>query len=531
MTMSKFTKLKQTCCMLLTMVLFTLHSTAQPLVHPKLQDSIVTKDGNVMVRLIDRRQNYSREAGTYDPDINSPKSVNIHPNGNKYYVNSLEGCSTICYDFTNRNKIKVIHHVFDEQRDSALWSKPCGLFEWKHYSRNTNTFSGKPVESTFSHNGRYLWVPYYRRSFDINAQDPSAVAIIDTETDSIIRLMETGPLPKMITTSPDGKIVAISLWGNNTVGLIDIASDNPKDWKYISKLVVDHELQLNYPLNVSVDRDNGSGYALRGTVFTPDNKYLLVGCMGGGGGIAVIDIERREYLGRVLGLMSNVRHLVLSNGYLYLSINGGGAVQRCKLSDFLAAAGQMKDHVAHFSQWETVKVGTGARTIGITANGRYIFAACNNVSKLFVVDTQSMSVIGSIDADSYPVGLDISSDGRFVFLTSQGRANGGGNCVDIFEVRYNVDMSERFCVACGAKLDPAKPKCPKCELDLLAASCGTLQVEEEEQAAFGEQSAEQVQADCDEAANGTYLTAGIVIGGIALLGAGTMFFKSRKNKS
>lgn len=48
----------------------------------------------------------------------------------------------------------------------------------------------------FSHRGRYLWVPYYRRSFDINAQDPSAVAVIDTRTDSIVRMFETGPLPK-----------------------------------------------------------------------------------------------------------------------------------------------------------------------------------------------------------------------------------------------------------------------------------------------------------------------------------------------
>lgn len=56
--------------------------------------------------------------------------------------------------------------------------------------------------------------------------------------------------------------------------------------------------------------------------------------MGGGGGIAVIDIERQQYLGRVLGMWSNVRHLVISHGFLYLSINGAGVVQRIKLSDF-----------------------------------------------------------------------------------------------------------------------------------------------------------------------------------------------------
>lgn len=511
--------------------LLAVASWAQPLVHPKLGEQMVSSDSNVIVRLIDKKQHFA--AGeTYDEDINSPKSVNIHPNGKKYYVNSLEGASTICYDFTNNKKIKVIKHVFDAQKDSALWSQPSGLFPWHHYQSNQNTFFGKPVESTFSHGGRYLWVPYYRRSFDINAQDPSAVAIIDTKSDSIIHMMETGPLPKMITTSPDGKIVAISHWGDNTVGLIDIASDNPADWKYLCMLVVDHQLQLNYPLNVAVDRDNGSGYALRGTVFTPDNKYLLVGCMGGDGGIAVIDIPTRTYLGRVLGMMPNVRHLVLSNGYLYLSINGGGAVQRCKLSAFLAAAQKMENHKVSFKEWETVKVGTGARTIAITPNGRYIFAACNNVSKLYVVDTRSLSVIGSLDADSYPVGLDISSDGRYVFTTSQGRTGGGGNCVDIFEITYKEDMSERFCIACGAKLSSASKKCPKCNLDITAASGGAIRPKQDDNLLALSDSVNAT-PQSEEAHEKSGFAMGVAAGfitGVAGIGLG-WYLKNKKNKA
>ena len=404
-------------------------------VHPKLGTSVRTTDGKLTVTLKNKKQAYMAKCDTYDSAINSPKSVNIHPSGKKFYVNSLEGASTVCYDFESGRRLSVIKHVFNGTKDAALWSKPSGLFPWKHYTQNVNTFYGKPVESTFSHKGRYLWVPYYRRSFDINAQDPSAVAVIDTRNDRIIRLMETGPLPKMIATSPDGTLIAISHWGDNTVGLIDISSDKPSDWKYVCKLVVDYQLKLNFPLNVSVDRDNGSGYALRGTVFTPDNKYLFVGCMGGGGGIAVIDIPKRKYLGRILGMCDNVRHLVLSSGYLYLSINGAGLVQRTSLKNFIKSIESIKGKVGYCRSWETVKVGKGARTICLTPNGRYLFAACNNVSKLYIVDTQKMKVIGQIDADSYPVGLDISSDGRYVLMTSQGRSQVGGNCVDIFEVK------------------------------------------------------------------------------------------------
>lgn len=423
----------------LSAVLITLLAAicqAQSIVHPKVGTTVTSDNGKITLTLYAKKQNYGGDAATRDTDINSPKSINVHPSGKKYYVNSLEGGTTIAYDFATNKKIKVIKHTFTGN-ETNLWSQPSGLYEFTHYTnRDVNQFFGKPVESCFSHNGRYLWVPYYRRSFDINAQDPSAVAIIDTEKDVIIRLMETGPLPKMIATSPDGRYIAVSCWGNNTVGLIDISSNNPKDWKYKACLIVDYKLNLNFSTTTPVDRDNGSGYALRGTVFTPDNKYLLVGCMGGGGGIAVIDIPSMTYLGRIHGMMDNVRHLVLKNGYLYLSINAAGYVQKIPLKTFLSAIPKIKNKKGTVSGWKNCKVGTGARTIELSPHGKYIFAACNNASSLYVVDADKMEVLTHINVDSYPVGLDVSKDGKYVFVTSQGRSNGGGNAVNIYKVDY-----------------------------------------------------------------------------------------------
>ncbi len=411
---------------------------APPIVHPKLGTKIETD--SITVELVGRKQNYAPGVKeTADKDINSPKSVNIHPSGKKYYVNSLEGGTTVVFNFETNQKITTIHHRFT-QKDAHLWAKPCGLFPFTHYTKNLNTFMGKPVESTFSHNGRYLWVPYYRRSFDINAQDPSAMAVIDTKSDSIVRLFETGPLPKMIATSPDNHYIAVTHWGDNTVGVLDIHSPNIEDWHYTSCLVVDYQLKLNYSLTTSVNRDVNSGYCLRGTVFTPDNKYLLVGCMGGSGGIAVIELASGQYLGRITGMMSNLRHLVIKNGYLYLSINAAGYIQRIKLKDFVDAIPNLGEKQRTYSVkgWENCKVPAGARTIVLSPDGNYLFAACNTASCLAVVDTRSMKQIATISADSYPVGLDISKDGRYVLLTSQGRNNGGGNSVDIFKVDYKT---------------------------------------------------------------------------------------------
>lgn len=402
--------------------------------HPSVGDKVNVGNG-VSVELVGKIQNlWAQSNPPRDPEINSPKSVNVHPSGKKFYINSLEGGTTVVYSLPDLKKIGSIKHNFTEA-DSALWAPPSGLFKFRHYSKNLNTFMGKPVESAFSHGGRYLWVPYYRRSFDLNAQDPSAVAIIDTKTDKIVRLMEAGVLPKMIALSPDGKTMAVSHWGDNTVGLIDVSSNKPEDWKYVANVVVGRQLFHNLSLTHAVNRDCNTGEALRGTVFTPDGKYLLVGCMSGGG-IAVIDVTAKKFLGKLLGVMPNVRHLVIRNGWLYATANAPGYVERIQLSKVMSTiAGMNGTGNTTLAGWQSCKVGAGARTVELSPKGDYIFVACNAASRLCIVDS-TMNVVGSLGADSFPVGLDVSPDGKWLITTSQGRKGaGGGNCVDVFSIK------------------------------------------------------------------------------------------------
>ena len=406
-------------------------------VHPPVGTTSCLDNDIISLTIVNKHLNYKNCPQEYrDPYIQSPKSANIHPDGTKYYVNSLEGCATVVYDMKSHKRLKVINYRFEDEKDAKLWSKPSKFYPFTHYTDSLNTFMGKPVESTFSHGGRYLWIPFYRRTFDLNAQDPSAIAVVDTRTDEIVKLMETGPLPKMVACSHDGRHIAITHWGNNTVGIVNVESLNPEEWYHESLLVVDYILPLNYSLTEQVDRDNKSGYCLRGTVFTPDDKYLLVGCMGDNGGIAIINMETQKYMGRVLGMMPNVRHLVIKDDYLYLSINKAGYVQRIRLDVFMNAARRLGGKTLKIGGWESCKVGEGARTIELSPSGHFVFAACNLASKLFVVDTRTMRTVDTIAVDSYPVGLDISNDGRFIIVTSQGRGKQGGNAVNIYQVEY-----------------------------------------------------------------------------------------------
>ena len=410
-------------------------NTPPPVKHSTKGEHVEASGGALTITNIGKKQNFDwRDKTTVDEDIFSPKSAAIHPDGTKYYINSLEGCCTVVYDLASGRKIKVIRHRFDSGT-GALWNTPSPYYHFTHYTNGEQrAFSGKPVESAFSHGGRYLWVPYYKRSFDINAQDPSAVAIIDTRSDSIVRMMEVGPLPKMVACSHDSKTMAVTHWGNNTVALIDISSDDPTQWHHLPPVAIGKELKLDFSLTQPVDRDKESGLKLRGTTFTPDDRYLLVGCMGGGG-IGVIDMQDRSYQGLIEGI-SNARHLVADHGYLYASMNVSGMVMRIPLDSITAAITRHNGTNIKVNGWQSCKVGRGARTIELSPSGNFLFAACNSVSELDVVDTRSMSVIARITVDSYPVGLAISRDGSFLVTTSQGRQGHGGNAVNLYKITY-----------------------------------------------------------------------------------------------
>jgi DNA-binding beta-propeller fold protein YncE len=376
----------------------------------------------------------------YDVNINSPKSVNYLPEKGKFYVQSLEGNQTVVYDLKSLKKLKVIEHDFNASNKNLFKDGESTCFDYKFQFRsgNYNTFKGKPVESCFSHNGRYLWVTYYRRSYDPNAINPSAVAIIDTNTDEIVRVMPAGVLPKMIAASPDNRYVAVTHWGDNTIGIIDVQGEDPFQFKYVKHLVVDRRLELSFGINEKVDRDVNCGYCLRGTVFTPDSKHLFVGRMGGGG-IALFDVDKDfEYMGVTFTQYNNIRHLVISGDDLLISTNNNGYIQKVPWRKFVDHRIENAGRVSTLNEgWQNCYVGPGVRTISVSNGGKYIFACVNEVSKIVAVEASTMKVVSEIPADSFPVGMEITDTNDYLLVTAQGKSNaGGGHSVTIYKVTF-----------------------------------------------------------------------------------------------
>lgn len=391
--------------------------------------------GEIQLSIVDKRQQFDfSDKSTLDKNIFSPKSASFSDNGKKLYVNSLEGCKTVVYDMPGMKPRTTISYEFPNGNGSK-WARPSGFYNFSHYPNgDSRRFAGKPVESDFSHNGKYLWVTFYRRSFDINAQDPSAVALIDAKADTIVRMFETGPLPKMIAVSPDDKWVAVTHWGDNTVGLIDISDKNLTKWHHVKPIEIGKKLSLDFPLDESVNRDANSGNLLRGTVFTPDSKHLLVSAMAGA--LNIINVKEGKLIAQVMNLYG-IRHLAIFGDYLYGSKNSAGEIVKIPLQaliDKAVAAHNAGKRQINAEGVITCKVGSGARTLALSPDGKYIFVACNSASQLCVVDSSSMKVVDSLQIDSYPVGLAISPDGSHLAVTSQGRSGGGGNAVNLIKV-------------------------------------------------------------------------------------------------
>lgn len=313
-----------------------------------------------------------------------------------------------------------------------------------------NEFFGKPVELELSHKGRFLWVPYYRRSFDENGAMPSAMAVIDTESDKIVRVMPVGPISKYVKRSNTNRWMAVSHWGDNTVGLIDIRG-KPEDFKHEHLLTVEKRVD---PSKLTGDRDRNCGFCVRGLTFSENDRYLFVTRMKGGG-IAAFRLSTKGkrapvYLGTVFGLVPGPRDSVISKkGTMFLSCNASGVVASVPWKKLIEVLKKIPEGTKYEDRFVRVKpadlearityVGLGARSIRLSHDEKTLFVTVNQTSELVGVDTKTMAMAARIPVDSYPVGLDLSPDDSQVWVTSQGHSARGGNSVGVFQARYKME--------------------------------------------------------------------------------------------
>jgi DNA-binding beta-propeller fold protein YncE len=90
--------------------------------------------------------------------------------------------------------------------------------------------------------------------------------------------------------------------------------------------------------------------------------------------------------------------------------------------------------------------GLGVRSVKVSSDGKYLFAAVNQGSDVQVFRAMDLVRISRIAVDSFPVGLALGANDSQLWVTSQGRNYKGGNSVSIFQVeikeRENISLSK-----------------------------------------------------------------------------------------
>ena len=123
------------------------------IVHPKIGTSVKSDDGRVTVTLIGKKIAWSSsDPNTYDADIHSPKSVNVHPSGKKFYVNSLEGAKTVSYAMDGFKKLAVINfhlEAYDSGEGNVAQGKRVLEIMTEEYNKGNYVIAGGDFNQSF----------------------------------------------------------------------------------------------------------------------------------------------------------------------------------------------------------------------------------------------------------------------------------------------------------------------------------------------------------------------------------------------
>lgn len=305
-------------------------------------------------------------------NVNNPKSVIISPNGRYAYINNLEGMNTMIINTASYEVENTIEHT------------------------------GKPVEFAFTKGGRYVWISYFRllekgypRELGVerNYNYPSVVVVYDTLQKTLTHRIDVGVIPKVITVSPDERLAAVANWNSDDVSIIRTDS-------------------MTLVKNIKV------GLIPRGMEFTPDGEYLYV-CNFGSSTLSKINVLALEVESTIKNVGYKPRDIVITKDgkYAYFSCFGDGMFSKLDLSN---------DQVI-----DKIKIGSEPRSICMTRNNRYVFAVNYESGTVDLIDTESFTKIFSQPTDHGSVGVALSPDMKFLWVTNQDTGS-----IQVFEIIY-----------------------------------------------------------------------------------------------
>ncbi len=336
------------------------------------------------------------------------KSVVMDADSSNVYSMNLEGMSVFDFDRKTRELKRKLVFVPHKGRG----------YDYARHKWIEDSYQEKPVEARLTKGGRYLWIslhnaggvvawdlrggdtyvkgrPYkeawvYQRlpartgaSKDVANMPDAGMAGIPSDGAANaatakfekrkVRLLfiKTGSIPKVITSTPDGKYLFVANWHSGTVSEISIASPRPVNWVKVKDL---------------------KGLVIpRGLAASPDSRYLYVAQMGGSA-VQVVKIPQMKKV-RAIGVGVNPRHIVMDGRYMYVSLNKASELVKVDLR---------KGRVV-----KKVRTGDYPRTIAMSGDGRIVFVTCYRGDRVQAFSADNLSLLGSWVSMAHPVGVSV----------------------------------------------------------------------------------------------------------------------------
>ena len=304
----------------------------------------------------------------------SPKSVVSSGTGLFFAQNMMYSHTITVYD-RKHNLVKTIP-------DAVNLSK-------YGYSKFKGNYRGSPVETSFSHDGKYAWVSNYQmygpgfnnpgsdQCSPSQKTDKSFLYRINTETLKIEKVIQVGSVPKYVATAPDNRLVLVSNWCSWDLSVVD--TEKNRETKRIPL--------GRYPRGIVVDA-------------TSDKAYIAV---MGSEDIAKVDLEDFS-VGWLKNIGHSPRHLNLdpSGEYLYTTLNGEGRIAKIDLS-----TGKVLKKVV---------TGNAPRSMVISDDGQQLYVVNYNSNTVSKVRTSDMKVLQTVNVGASPIGITYDPQTREVWV-------------------------------------------------------------------------------------------------------------------
>lgn len=257
------------------------------------------------------------------------------------------------------------------------------------YAQFKGTFRGAPVETSFSHDGKYAWVSNYQmygRGFNnpgsdrcsaSQASDRSFLYRINTKTFQIENVIKVGAVPKFVAATPDRRLILVSNWCSWDLSIVDTQK------------------------NQEIERIKLGRYP-RGIVVDANSKYAYVAVMGSAN-IARVNLENYS-VKWLRNIGRSPRHLNLdpAGKYLYASLNGEGRIAKISLP-----TGEVIDKVL---------TGNAPRSMVLSNDGQLLYVVNYNDNTVSKVRTSDLKVLQKVNVASNPIGITYDPQTRQVWV-------------------------------------------------------------------------------------------------------------------